>query len=72
MEAIVNPRPESTPAQPQGLYLDKGYDYDEMRELMEAFGYTAPTRPHGKMLTRWEKRAASYLAMLHLASGIIS
>jgi hypothetical protein len=41
LEAIVIPRPEPTPEQPQNLCLDKGYDDDEVRELAEAFGYTA-------------------------------
>jgi hypothetical protein len=44
LEAIVIPRPEPTPEQPQNLCLDKGYDYDEVRELAEAFGYTAHSR----------------------------
>jgi putative transposase len=102
LESIVIPRPEPTPAQPQGLCLDKGYDYDEVRELAEEFGYTAHIRARGeearavkreagfkarrwvverthswmnrfrRILIRWEKRAESYLAMLHLACGIIT
>jgi putative transposase len=101
VEAIVIPRPEPTPEQPQNLCLDKGYDDDEVRELAEAFGYTAHSQhalrkhrplsgkraskrgaggwsaPRGmnrfrRILTRWEKRASSYLAMLHLACGLIT
>lgn len=102
LEAIVIPRPEPTPEQPQNLCLDRGYDYDEVRELAETFGYTAHIRACGeeaqtlkreadfkarrwvverthswmnrfrRILTRWEKRAQSYLAMLHLACGIIT
>jgi putative transposase len=102
LEAIVIPRPEPTPEQPQGLCLDKGYDYDEVRELAEQFGYTAHIRARGeearavkreagfkarrlvvkrthswlnrfrRILIRWEKRAEFYLAMLHLACGIIT
>jgi hypothetical protein len=44
LEAIVILRPEPTPEQPQNLCLDKGYDYDEVRKLAEAFGYTAHSR----------------------------
>jgi len=102
LEAMVIPRPEPTREQPQNLCLDKGYDYDEVRELAEAFGYTAHIRARGeeaqalkreagfkarrwvverthswmnrfrRILIRWEKRAESYLAMLHLACGIIT
>jgi len=48
VEAIVVPRPEPMPKQPQGLCLDEGYDYDEVRELAEVFGYTAHTRARGE------------------------
>ena len=34
--------------QPQGLCLDKGYDYDEVRELAAEFGYTAHIRSRGE------------------------
>jgi transposase len=48
LESIPIPRPEPTAEQPQGLSLDKGYDYDEVRELAEAFGYTAHIRCRGE------------------------
>src|SRR4030095_2612364 len=32
IESIAVERPAPTPAMPQGLCLDKGYDYDEVRE----------------------------------------
>jgi transposase len=32
----------------QGLCLDAGYDYDEVREIAQAFGYTAHIRPRGQ------------------------
>ena len=34
-------RPEPTPEKPQGMSMDKGYDYDEVRELLVEFGFTA-------------------------------
>ena len=37
-----------TPAQPQGLCMDKGYDYDEVRQLVAAFGFTAHIRSRGE------------------------
>jgi transposase len=85
-----------------GLCLDKGYDYDEVRELVEEFGFTAHIRSRGeeetgtkkkagekarcrvvertrswmnrfrRILIRWEKRADTYIAMLHFACGIIT
>jgi putative transposase len=84
------------------LCLDRGYDYDEVRELADEFGFTAHIRGRGeeaqaikrdagfrarrwvverthswlnrfrRILVRWEKRADTYLAMLHLACGLIS
>lgn len=32
----------------QGLCLDAGYDYDEVREIAKAFGYTTHIRPRGE------------------------
>ena len=102
LESIPIERPEPTFEQPQGLCLDRGYDYDEVRELLEEFGFTAHIRSRGeeaqalkreagfrarrwvverthswlnrfrRILTRWEKRADTYLAMLHPACGLIT
>src|SRR5581483_4483353 len=41
-------RPEPTAATPQGLCLDKGYDFDEVRELVVEFGFTAHLRSRGE------------------------
>jgi putative transposase len=41
-------RPVPTLAQPQGMCLDKGYDYDEVRELLAEFGFTAHIRARGE------------------------
>lgn len=86
----------------QSLCLDKGYDYDEVRQLAEEFGFTAHIRSRGeeaqelkrgvrkkarrwvverthswmnrfrRVLVRWEIRADTYIAMLHLALGCIA
>jgi len=48
LESIPVTRPKPTPKRPQGMCLDKGYDYDEARELAEAFGYTAHIRARGE------------------------
>ena len=48
LESIPVRRPEPTPDAPQGLCLDKGYDYDEVRDLVREFGYTAHIRARGE------------------------
>ena len=48
IESIPVERPEPTPDQPQGMCLDKGYDYDEVRELLTEFGFTAHIRARGE------------------------
>ena len=102
LESIVVERPEPTVAQPQGMCLDKGYDYDEVRLILEEFGFTAPIRSRGdevkelaqeagkkarrwvvershswlnrwrRLLVRWEKKSAHYLAFLHFACALIA
>jgi transposase len=95
-------RPQPTAKRPQGLCLDRGYDYDEVRAPAREFGFTAHIRPRReeaeavrreagfrarrwvverthswlhrfrRILVRWEKRADTYLAMLHLACALIT
>lgn len=102
IESIMIKRPRPRKDSPQGLCLDKGYDYDEVRDLVGTFGFTAHIRARGeeacaikrsarfkarrwvverthswlnrfrRILIRWEKRPDTYLAMLHLACGIIT
>ena len=102
LESVPVDWPEPTPEEPQGLCLDKGYDYEEVRELAEEFLYTLHLRTRGeevaalatkagyqarrwvverthswlnrfrRLLVRWEKKPQNYLAMLHLACGIIT
>src|SRR5687768_4252663 len=50
-------RPAPTAGAPQGLCLDKGYDYDEVREIVAEFGFTAHIRARGEE-ARELKRAA--------------
>lgn len=102
LESIPVQRPQPTRRRPQGMCLDKGYDYDEVRALAEEFAYTAHIRARGeeaqaikheagfkarrwvverthswmnrfrRILTRWEKKAENYLALLHLVCAIIT
>ncbi len=86
----------------QGLWLDKGYDFDaihgqvrrngyvphivprdaERRLLAKIPGYRAKRWPvertiswmnrFRRILVRWEKKAANYTAMVHLACAFIA
>ncbi len=102
IENIMIERPDATEEKQQGLCLDKGYDYDEVRDIIKEFGFTAHIKSRGeekkeikkeagfkarrwvverthswlnrfrRILTRWEKRADTYIAMLHMTLGIIT
>jgi putative transposase len=48
IESLAAERPDATPAAPQGLCLDKGYDYDEVRALLDEFGFTAHIKARGE------------------------
>jgi transposase len=48
LESIPVKRPKPTRKKPQGLCLDKGYDYDEVRDLAKEFWYTAHIRTRGE------------------------
>jgi putative transposase len=48
LESIPVARPEPTRRKRQNLCLDKGYDYDEVRDLAIEFGYTAHIRSRGE------------------------
>ena len=48
LESIPVPRPKPTRQRPQGMCLNKGYDYDEVGDLAEEFGYTAHIRARGE------------------------
>jgi putative transposase len=66
-------RPEPTAEKPQHLCMDRGHDYVEVRELVEAWGYTAhiqnrreeassKERVHGYRAQRWvAERTHSWL-----------
>ena len=48
LESLVVKRPAPTPEQPQGLCLDKAYDYQEVRDILVEFGFTAHIRSRGE------------------------
>jgi transposase len=48
IENIPIDRPDKTDTNPQNICMDKGYDYNETRELVKEFGYTAHIRARGE------------------------
>jgi putative transposase len=48
LESIPIARPEPTAGEPQHMCLDKGYDYVDIRELIDAWGYTAHIKSRGQ------------------------
>lgn len=48
LESLVIDRPVPTAEQPQGMCLDKGYDYDAVRAILAEFGFTAHIRSRGE------------------------
>ena len=57
LEDLVPPRPRPSLAEPQGLCLDKGYDFDEVREIVAEFGFTAHIRSRGEEAQELKRRA---------------
>lgn len=102
LESIKAKRPKPTKKKKQNLCLDKGYDFNEVRELAMEFEFTLHLRSRGeeakeikkkagqkarrwvverthswlnrfrRILIRWEKKADTYIAMLHFACAIIT
>ena len=48
IKSIPVKRPKPTKREKKGMCLDKGYDSDEVRDLVKAFGYTAHIRSRGE------------------------
>jgi len=48
IENIVTERPEPTKEEPQGMCMDKGYDFQEVRDILIEFGFTAHIRSRGE------------------------
>ena len=59
LEQIVVVRPTQTAEQPQGLCLDKGYDYDEVRATVAEFGFTAHIRSRGEEAQALKREAGT-------------
>lgn len=48
LDSLISERPDPTEQEPQGMCLDKGYDYDEVRAILLEFGFTAHIRSRGQ------------------------
>lgn len=57
LESLLVKRPVPTDDQPQGLCLDKGYDYEEVRAILPEFGFTAHIRAGGMATTATAREA---------------
>ena len=57
LESIPVARPEATAEEPQGMCLDKGYDYDDTRDLVREFGFTAHVRARGEEAKELKREA---------------
>jgi transposase len=58
LASLVVKRPAPTTEQPQGLCLDKAYDYQEVRDSLGEFGFTAPIRSRGEEAQAIKDRAS--------------
>lgn len=57
IESIPIDRPAPTADEPQGMCLDKGYDFEEVRALLAEFGFTAHIRARGEEAQAIKKEA---------------
>jgi transposase len=57
LESIVVARPEPSAEQPQGMCMDKGYDYAEVRDTLSEFGFTAHIRARGEEAKAMQQEA---------------
>ena len=57
LDSLPVKRPRPGPEGPQGMCLDKGYDFDEVRRTLEQFGFTAHIRSRGEEARAIKKEA---------------
>lgn len=57
IESIVAERPKPSEEHPQGMCLDKRYDYQEVRDILREFGFTAHIRPRGEEVQAIKRQA---------------
>lgn len=57
IESIPVERPAPTKRKPQGMCMDKGYDYDDVRAVLAEFGFTAHIHARGEEARAIKKKA---------------
>ena len=57
VQRLVVKRPRPTNKKPQGMCLDKGYDYAEVRATLKEFGFTAHIRARGEEAQALKRQA---------------
>ena len=57
LESIPVERPVPTESEPQGMCMDKGYDYDEVRAIVEEFAFTAHIHQRGAEAQKIKRQA---------------
>lgn len=57
VQSLVVKRPRPTNQKPQGMCLDKGYDYAEVRATLKEFGFTAHIRVRGEEAQALKRQA---------------
>ena len=57
LDSIPIERPEPTAEEQQNLCLDKGYAYDEVREIVQEFGFTAHIPAKGQEAQQVKRKA---------------
>ena len=57
VDSLIVKRPRPTKKRPQGMCLDKGYDYTEVRDTLKEFGFTAHIRARGEEARALKRQA---------------
>src|SRR5262249_5057402 len=57
LESIPVERLEATEEEPQGMCMDKGYDYATVGEIVEEFGFTAHIKARGEEAKEIKRKA---------------
>ena len=57
VNSLVVKRPRPTKKRPQGMCLDKGYDYSEVRDTLKEFGFTAHIQARGEEAQAMKRHA---------------
>ena len=71
VDSVAVCRPAPSPEHPQGMCLDKGYDFAEVRRTLDEFGFTVHIRSRGEE-AQAIKREAGFKARRWVVERIIA